>query len=139
MIFSKTTQKNRLKPLKDNSSIHHYSTVVRLSMKKKKTRLDRSSELEIYLEIGGFSSFQWLIWGHIFVRQVYTFFHPDELGPDDDDDAVDDEGTAGVAAAAAHVTAAAVALTVPIFNERDKNTNCKIIAWSPLTLTPVYF
>ena len=35
MIFSKTTQKNRLKPLKDNSSIHHYSTVVRLSMKKK--------------------------------------------------------------------------------------------------------
>ena len=57
---------------------------------------------------------------------MYTFFHPDELGPDDDD-AVDDEGTAGVAAAA-HVTAAAVALTVPIFNERDKNTNCKIIA-----------
>ena len=28
-------KKNRLKPLKDNSSIHHYSTVVRLSMKKK--------------------------------------------------------------------------------------------------------
>ena len=102
------------------------------------TRLSIAAELEIYLEIGGFSSFQWLIWGHIFVRQVYTFFHPDELGPDDDDDAVDDEGTAGVAAAA-HVTAAAVALTVPIFNERDKNTNCKIIAWSPLTLTPVYF
>ena len=108
-------------------------------MKKKKKTLDSiAAELEIYLEIGGFSSFQWLIWGHIFVRQVYTFFHPDELGPDDDD-AVDDEGTAGVAAAAAHVTAAAVALTVPIFNERDKNTNCEIIAWSPLTLTPVYF
>ena len=37
-------------------------------------RLDRrGAELEIYLEIGGFSSFQWLIWGHIFVRQSTHF------------------------------------------------------------------
>ena len=29
---------------------------------------------------------------------------------------------------AAHVTIPAAVLTVPIFNERDKNTNCEIIA-----------
>ena len=57
-----------------------------------------------------------------FCQTEYTFFHPDELSPDDDDDAVD-EG-----AAAAHVTIPAAVLTVPIFNERDKNTNCEIIA-----------